>query len=55
MKSIGAMFLRLDALPDVNHMRAMQYQIVLNIIFWPEITNTVVQNCVYNSYTKQQH
>ena len=37
MKSIGAAFLRLDALPDVNHMRGMQYQIVLNIIFWPEI------------------
>ena len=38
MKSIGAeLFLRLDALPDVNHMRGIQYQIVLNIIFWPEI------------------
>ena len=36
MKSIEA-FLRPDALPDVNHMRGMQYQTVLNIIFWPEI------------------
>ena len=26
-----------DALPDVNHMRGMQYSIVLNIIFRPEI------------------
>ena len=31
MKSIGAEFLRLDALPGVNHMRGMQYKIVLNI------------------------
>ena len=37
MKSIGAAFLRPDALPDVNHIRGMQYKIVLNIIFWPEI------------------
>ena len=48
MNSIGAAFLRPDALPDVNHMRGMQYQIVLNIIFWPEIneyscTNLCVQ------------
>ena len=28
---------RPDVLPDVNHMRGMQYQIVLNIIFWPEL------------------
>ena len=35
MKSILAAFLRPDALPDVNHMRGMQCQIVLNIIFWP--------------------
>ena len=54
MKSIGAAFLRPDALPDVNHMRGMQYQKVLNITFQPEVTNTVVQICVYNSYTKQQ-
>ena len=33
MKSIGASFLQPDALPGVNHMRGMQYQIVLNIIF----------------------
>ena len=38
MKSIGAEFLRPDALPDVNHMRGMQCQIVLNKIFWPEIS-----------------
>ena len=37
MKSIGAVFLRPDALPVVNHMRGMQYQIVINIIFMPEI------------------
>ena len=37
MKSIGTAFLRPDALPDVNHMRGMQYKIVLNIIFGPEI------------------
>ena len=37
MKSIGAEFLRLDALPDVNHMHGMHYQIVLNIIFCPEL------------------
>ena len=38
IKSIGAaFFLRPDALPDVNHMRGMQYQIVLNIILWSEI------------------
>ena len=35
MKSIGAAFF--NVLPDVNHMRGMQYQIVLNIIFWPEL------------------
>ena len=37
MKSIGAVLLRPDALPDVNHMHGMQYQIVLNITFWPEV------------------
>ena len=30
MKSIGAEILRPDALPGVNHMRGMQYQIVLS-------------------------
>ena len=34
MKSIGAAFLRPDALPEVNHMRGMQYEIVLNIILY---------------------
>ena len=53
MKSIGAAVLRPDALPDVNHMRGMQYQIVLNIIFWPEINENSVQICVYNSYTNR--
>ena len=33
MESIGAAFLRPDALPDDNHIRGMQYHIVLNIIF----------------------
>ena len=37
MKSIGAEFLWPDDLPGVNHMRGMQYQIGLNITFWPEI------------------
>ena len=38
MKSIGAVFLRPDALlPGVNHMRGMQYQIVLNFTFWMEV------------------
>ena len=64
MKSIGAVFLRPDALPDVNHMHGMQYQIVLNIIFLPEIneyscTNLCAQ-CLHKTATliyavKQQH
>ena len=33
MKSIGAVFYDRMPFPDVNHMRGMQYQIVLNIIF----------------------
>ena len=39
MKSIGAECLRPDALPGVNHMRGMQYQIIPNkiITFWPEL------------------
>ena len=37
MKSIGAEFLRPDALPGVNHMRGMQYQMVLNIAFSPKL------------------
>ena len=37
MKSIGAECLRLDALPGVNHMRGMQYQIVLNVALCPEL------------------
>ena len=36
MKSIRAV-LRPDALPGVNHMRGMQYQIVLNIRLWSEL------------------
>ena len=35
--SIGAEFLQPDALPGVNHMRGMQYEMVLNIKFWPEL------------------
>ena len=38
MKSIEATFLRPDALPGVNHMRGMQYQIVLNKIIWSELS-----------------
>ena len=37
MKSIGAVILRPDVIPGVNHMRGMQYQIVLNITIWPEL------------------
>ena len=38
MKSIGAeFFLRPYAVPGINHMRGMQYQIVLNIAFCPEL------------------
>ena len=37
MKSIGAEFLRPDALPGVNHMPGMQYQIVQNSAFCPEL------------------
>ena len=33
MKSIGAEYFRPDAFPGVNHMRGMQYQIVLNSIY----------------------
>ena len=35
MKSIGAEFLRADALVGVNHMRGMPYRIVINIAFCP--------------------
>ena len=54
MKSIGAEILRPDALPGINHMRGMQYHIVLNITC-RNSTTTVVQMCVHNSYTKHQH
>ena len=37
IKSIGAADNIYTYLPDVNHMRGMQYQIVLNIILWSEI------------------
>ena len=37
MKNTGAAFLQPDALPDVNHMCRMQYQIVRTIILMPEI------------------
>ena len=37
MKSIGAELLQPDALPGVNHMRGMQFKIVLNITVWPDL------------------
>ena len=55
MKSIGAEFLRPDALPGVNHMRVIQYSIVLNIAFRPELNNIVVEIRVHNPYTKHQY
>ena len=45
MKSIAAEFLRPDAFPGVNHMRGMQYQIVLNITFCPELLTVVKKMC----------
>ena len=39
MKSIGAEFLRPDAFPGIDHMRGMQYQIILNMV-----TNIVLQS-----------
>ena len=47
MKSIGAEFLRPDALPGTNHMRGMQSQIVLNVAFCPELNNTVGTNLFF--------
>ena len=35
---------RPDALPGVNHMRGMQYQIGLNIIFLPELNQYSCRN-----------
>ena len=60
MKSFGATFLRPDDLPGVNHMGGTQYQIVLHIIFWPEINEyscTILctihtQNCNINLHSK---
>ena len=43
MKSIGAEVLQQVALPGINHMHGMQYQIGLNTTFWPNSTNTVVK------------
>ena len=37
MEEYWSRVLRPDALPGVNHMRGMQYQIVINIIFCPEL------------------
>ena len=37
MKSIGAEVLPPDTLPGVIHMHGMQYQIVINVTFWPEL------------------
>ena len=36
MKIIGTEFLRPDALHDINDMRGIQYQIVINIALCPE-------------------
>ena len=49
MKSVGAEFVRPDALPSVNQMRGMQFQKVLNIAFCPESSNTVVYICVHKT------
>ena len=54
-KSIGAAFLRLDALPDINHMCGMQCQIVINKIFWPEINENSCTNLCVEFQHKQQH
>ena len=51
MKSIGAEFLRPDALPGINRMCGMQYQIVPNIALCPELNNTVVHICDHNTST----
>ena len=37
MKSIRAECVRPDALPGLNHIRGVQYQIVINITFWPDL------------------
>ena len=37
VKSMGAEFFRPEAFSGVNHMRGMQYQIVLNIAFCLEL------------------
>ena len=51
MTSIGEeFFFKVDSIPGVNHLREMQYQIVIDIALW---TDTVVQMYVHNSYTKQ--
>ena len=55
MKTIGAEFLLPDDLPGVNHMRGMQYQIVLNIAFCPElkfVCTTPTQNIKINLHSK---
>ena len=53
MNCFGAESSRPDALPGVNHMHGMQYKIFQNS-GWNS-TNTVVQICVHNSYTKEQY
>ena len=51
MESNGAEFLRPHALPGVNHMRGMQYQIhvVLNITFWSNLYKFVCTIPTQNS------
>ena len=53
MKSIGAAFLRPDALPDVNHLRGMQCQIVLNTILHNTLEGSggiLKQKCLHNAH-----
>ena len=54
-KSVGAVFLRPDARSGVNHMRGMQYQIVINIAFCPKlkfVCTIITQNINMNLHSK---
>ena len=55
MKSIGAEFLRPVALPGINHVRGMQYQIVLNIPFQGRSLAQIrgVGQCLLSKYRYQ--
>ena len=50
MKSIGAEFLRPDALPGVNHMRGMQNQIVVNILTVNQLIQLYKFVCTINTH-----